>query len=72
MNAINYTANKIHFNLTGPNGNMINAWKAITEGAKGLGVSRATSWELFQLYSNPEALQRTMFYFGGKLIPPPF
>jgi hypothetical protein len=72
MSTIGNSSNKIHFNMTGPSGNMINTWKAVTEGSKGLGVSRATSWELFQLYSNPGALQRTTFYFNGKTIPSPF
>jgi hypothetical protein len=58
--------------MMGPDGKLINAWKAVTEGSKGLGVSRATSWELFQLYSTPGALQRTTFYFDGKVIPSPF
>ena len=30
------------------------------------------SLELFQLYSNPEALQRTVFYQGEKIVPNPF
>src|ERR1700712_4207519 len=38
------------------------------EGAKGYGTSRATSWELYQIYSNPEALRRTVFYIEGKVV----
>jgi hypothetical protein len=72
MSTISNSSNKIHFNLTGPSGNMINSWKAVTEGSRGLGASRATSWELFQLYSNPNAMQRTTFYFNGKIVPNPF
>ena len=72
MSTISNSSNKIHFNMTGPDGNMINAWKAVSEGTRGLGASRATSWELFQLYSNPNVLQRTTFYFNGKVIPSPF
>jgi RHS repeat-associated protein len=72
ISEINNPANKISFNLTGPDGTMINAWKAVSEGAKGVASSRATSWELFQLYSNPGALSRTTFYFNGKIIPSPF
>ena len=58
--------------MTGPTGSMMNPWKAVTEGSRGLGSSRATSWELFQLYSNPGALQRTTFYYSGSKIPSPF
>jgi RHS repeat-associated protein len=72
MSTINDPLNKIHFNMTGPSGNMINPWKSVTEGSKGLGLSRATSWELFQIYSSPDALQRTTFYFSGQIIPNPF
>ena len=72
INTINNPVNKIHFNMTGPSGDMINAWKAVTEGSKGLEASRATSWELFQIYSNPNALERTTFYFDGQTIPNPF
>ena len=32
----------------------------------------APAKELFQLYSNPNALQRTTFYFNGNVIPSPF
>jgi len=68
IEVISNTANKIHFNLDGVG----NVWSAVSEGAQGLGKSRATSWELFQLYSNPEALQRTVFYQAGKIVPNPF
>jgi RHS repeat-associated protein len=68
LETINNPANKIHFNLDG----VASPWGAITEGAKGFGTSRATSWELFQIYSNPGALQRTTFYQEGKVVPNPF
>jgi RHS repeat-associated protein len=68
LETINNSANKIHFNLDG----VASPWGAVSEGAKGFGVSRATSWELYQLYSNPAALQRTIFYQGGKVVPNPF
>jgi len=68
IETINNSANKIHFNLDGVG----SPWSAVSEGAQGLGKSRATSWELFQLYSNPDALQRTIFYQGGKVVPNPF
>ena len=69
---INNSANSIHFNMMGPTGKMINPWNAVREGSMGLGGSRATSWELYQIYSNPAALQRTTFYFNGSIIPKPF
>jgi RHS repeat-associated protein len=68
LETINNPANKIYFNLDG----VASPWSAISEGARGLGISRATSWELYQLYSNPAALQRTIFYQGGKIVPNPF
>ena len=68
LETIKNPANKIHFNLEG----ITSVWGAVSEGAKGLGKSRATSWELYQLYSNPEALQRTIFYQGKKVVPNPF
>ncbi|MES2372836.1 MAG: DUF6443 domain-containing protein [Bacteroidota bacterium] len=68
LDVINNKSNKIHFNLDGIN----NPWGAITEGAKGFGKSRVTSWELYQLYSNPEVLGRTIFYKGGKVVANPF
>lgn len=69
LEVINNSANKIHFNLDG----IPNPWQAITDGAKGFGVSEhVTSWELFQIYSNKEALERTTFYLGGKIQPSPF
>ncbi|PBQ31633.1 hypothetical protein CNR22_07580 [Sphingobacteriaceae bacterium] len=72
MQTINQSENLIHFNMTGPSGGMINAWQAVTEGAMGLKYSRATSWELYQLYSNPGAYGRTTFYYQGSVIPGPF
>ncbi|MDO1450199.1 hypothetical protein Q0590_28220 [Rhodocytophaga aerolata] len=71
LSTINDPANRIHFNLTGPDGRMINAWQAVTEGSKGVS-SRATSWELFQIYSNPNALKRTTFYYNGEVVPSPY
>jgi hypothetical protein len=68
MNTINNSSNKIHFNLTG----IDNPWSAISQGAKGLQTGGFTNWELFQLYSNPGALQRTTFYLNGKIVPNPF
>ena len=66
LEVINNVNNKINFNLTGPDGEMINVWKAITD------PSKATNWELLQLYQNKEALTRTTFYYNGKVIANPF
>ncbi|GAB2769814.1 hypothetical protein GCM10027275_10400 [Rhabdobacter roseus] len=69
LETINNPANKIHFNLDGVG----NVWKAVSDGAKGFGKSlHVTSWELHQIYSNPDALGRTIFYQGGKVVPNPF
>lgn len=68
METINNPLNEIHFNLDGIDG----VWKAISEGAKGLSSSRVTSWELYQIYSNPSVLKRTIFYRGGAVVPAPF
>jgi len=70
LETINNASNKIHFNFDGIGSS--NAWSAVSEGAKGLAQSRVTSWELYQLYSNPAALARTIFYEGGKIVPNPF
>jgi RHS repeat-associated protein len=61
-------ATDIHFNLDGVD----DVWKAVTEGAKGLESSRATSWELYKIYTDPEALSRTTFYREGKIVSNPF
>ncbi|MGJ1323039.1 hypothetical protein ACR780_10130 [Sphingobacterium faecium] len=69
LETINNPSNKIHFNLDGVG----NVWKAVSDGAKGFGKSQyVTSWELYQIYSNPNVLNRTIFYQGGKVIPNPF
>jgi len=69
LETINNPANKIHFNLDGVG----NVWKAVSDGAKGFGKSQhVTSWELHQIYSNPDVLKRTTFYQGGKVVPNPF
>lgn len=65
---INNQSNKIHFNLDG----VENVWSAITQGAKGYKSGGYTNWELSQIYSNPSALQRTIFYRNGKVVPNPF
>jgi hypothetical protein len=51
---------------------MINPWEAITQGSKGFGNSQITSWELYEIYTNPAALSRTSFYYQNKLIANPF
>jgi hypothetical protein len=70
LETINNSANKIFFNLDGIGSE--NVWNAVSEGAQGLGKSRATSWGIFQLYSNPGAAERTIFYESGKVVPNPF
>ena len=72
LDIINNPLNKIHFNLTGPDNKMINVWESITEGSKGFNTSKVTSWELYQIYSNPEAIGRTTFYLNGNVVPNPF
>ncbi len=68
FNTINNPANDIHFNLTG----IDNPWSAITQGAQGYRAGGYTNWELSQIYSNPEVLQRTTFYLNGSTVPSPF
>lgn len=68
LEVINDTSAKIHFNLDG----VASPMGAVSEGARGFGISRMTSWELFQIYSNPGALSRTVFYQGGKVVASPF
>jgi RHS repeat-associated protein len=69
LEIINNPSNKIHFNLTGVG----NPWQAISDGAKGFGVSEhITSWELYQIYSNPEIQKRTIFYLDGQVQLNPF
>ncbi|MFC4230613.1 hypothetical protein ACFOW1_01835 [Parasediminibacterium paludis] len=48
--------NKIHFNLKG----IPDVAAAVAEGATN--GSRITSWELYMIKSNPQALARTTFY----------
>ena len=60
--------NKIHFNLTKADGSMMNAWEAYSDGARGLGASKVTHWEFFQIQSNPQTLERTTFYHQGKVV----
>lgn len=67
-NVINNGKNKVHFNIDG----ISNPWSAVTEGACGLGISRVTNWQLYQVYSNPSILQRTVFYRAGKVVPNSF
>ncbi len=73
IDKINDATTKIYFNLTGPNGKMIDVWNAISEGSyKTFGNFEITKWELYQLYLNKDALARTIFYFNGGEIPNPF
>jgi hypothetical protein len=61
-------AKSIHFNLNG----IDNVWSALSEGARGLGSSRVTSYELWQIYSNPKFMEKTTFYLDGKVVSNPF
>ncbi|MEJ5092466.1 hypothetical protein GEO21_20745 [Sphingobacterium faecium] len=67
-NVINNGKNKVHLNLDG----ISKSWSAVIEVARGLGISRVTNWQLYQVYSNPSILQRTIFYRAGKVVPNPF
>jgi hypothetical protein len=61
--------NKIHFNLDG----IDDVWKAVSDGLKGYGKSEyITSWELFQVFSNPDVLKRTVFYRNNGVVGNPF
>lgn len=66
----------IHFDLTSPNGEMINVSKAVQEVAKVGGnihyAPRVTYWEHYQLSNNPSALSRTIFYYGKNVVSSPF
>jgi len=66
MDVMNNEANTIHFNLTGPDGEMLNAWKALTD------TEHVTSWEMQHLYQNPAWQMRTTFYFNGSVVPNPW
>ncbi|HEY4208569.1 MAG TPA: toxin TcdB middle/C-terminal domain-containing protein, partial [Puia sp.] len=73
LDMINNTSTKIYFNLTGPDGKMLDVWKAVSDGSwKRFGDFPITSWELSQLYQNKEALSRTIFYFQGAVTDNPF
>jgi RHS repeat-associated protein len=62
---------QILFNLADPRNKMINAWQAIAEAARNPNA-RATSWELLQIYQNPEWWSRVTFYFRGAVVRNPF
>ena len=64
---------QINFDLTLANGQQMNVWQAVQEGARGIqNGSHVTSWELFMIKTNPSALSRTTFWFNGSQIPSPF
>jgi hypothetical protein len=58
---------RIHFNLSG----LINDARSIDDivrmGADGIGQGNVTSWELYQVVSNPEFLEKTTFYLDGAI-----
>jgi len=69
LEKINNAATKIHFNLDG----ISNVNTAIQQGARGFqNAGSVTNWELYQIYSNPEVLQRTTFYLNGVVVSNPF
>ncbi len=64
--------NQIYFDLTDQFGEPINVWAAVTEGLLGIRGSRATSWELCQLYQHNEWWDRITFLLNGQPAPNPF
>ncbi|MBL7854171.1 MAG: hypothetical protein JNL17_07225 [Cyclobacteriaceae bacterium] len=69
LQTIKNPSNRIHFNLDG----IPDVWKAVNDGVKGFGKSDyVTSWELYQVYSNPDVLKRTFFYRNGQIVESPF
>lgn len=60
---------RIHFNLDG----ITNVMKAVQQGSRGYqNAGSVTNWELYQIYSQPEVLQRTTFYLNGIVVASPF
>ncbi|MGG8496433.1 RHS repeat-associated core domain-containing protein [Tenacibaculum sp. TC6] len=68
LKQINNPSTEIHFNLDGVD----NVWSAVQQGARGPNLGGFTNWELFQIYSNSNALSRTIFYSNGSVVPSPF
>ncbi len=62
---------RFYINLTGPDGRMINVWAAISRAARDPNVEN-TSWELLQLYQNPQAYERMYFFFDNAVVKNPF
>jgi RHS repeat-associated protein len=72
INKIENTKTMIHFDLTLPDGGMMNPWKAMskylpTGGAEAL-EKNVTNWELYKIWNTPGALNRTLFYYKGQVI----
>ncbi|GEM_PF-4218897 len=72
MDVMNDSSRKIHFNLTLPGGKQIDHWAAVLEGSGGLSRSRATSWELTQIYQNPQWWDRITWWHNGEKVGNPF
>jgi len=64
--------NQIYFDLTDQFDEPINAWAAVTEGLGGIERSKATSWELCQIYQHSEWWDRITFLLNGHTVPNPF
>jgi hypothetical protein len=62
--------NIVHFNLTGPDGKMLDVWNAVLEGSQP--NARVTSWELSQIYQTPEWWSRITWWHNGQKVPNPF
>jgi len=65
------TDNFAHFNLDVPGCEPINAWSS-AQGAISGSDTRATSWELGQIYQDPEWWNRISWWKDGVLVPNPF
>ncbi len=68
LGKVRSSSTKIHFNLDG----IDNPWSAIQQGSRGYLQGGYTNWELFQIYSDPNIMSRTIFYSGGSVVPSPF
>ena len=71
LRKINNSNTLIHFDLTLPDGSMMNPWssmnKIMANGGNML-PNNVTNWELYQIFTNPAALDRTLFYYRGLII----
>jgi RHS repeat-associated protein len=70
FNVMSNPRNQIHFNLTLPNGSMINAPAAIQE-VQVAAVPRVTSWEIYQISLHPEWWSRITWWYNGQMVANP-